>query len=114
MASTIVNLTTDNGPEVYYDNNFRATLDTHLEYLRKHQTTSVQQITPIDLDLYKGDFYGFLSSKGTPKYLHWIILRLNDMTSPLDFTPEMSIILIPDYQTVDLIRQQYLMIQKLT
>lgn len=72
-----------------YDIAFRNYIEDHLMFLRDHETT---ELVNIDGGLaYKnsGDFYGLLTDMSVPVYLHWVLLRVNNMTNPFAFNEDM-------------------------
>lgn len=87
---------------------YLATLESHLSYLKKMDTAVTNSITPRQSYKYEGDFYGLLSDMRIDKSYHYIILRMNNYTSPTDYKGEVKDIVIPDLAEVDLIKNIYM------
>ena len=113
MASKLNLYMPEIGPLVYYQEEFRHVLELHLEYLRSHPTTQIVSPDEQQTIFYQKDFYGFLTYQRVPQHLHWIIMRMNFMYSPEEFTPEYKQLLQPLASTIDIIRQQYETQQKI-
>lgn len=96
------------GPSVYYKEDFRNVLESHLLYLKGLNTTVKLQLEPHIVNRFKFDFYGILMNYHIPKHLHWLVLRLNNLYDPCVFPEDISIILVPSESEVDIIRQIYL------
>ncbi len=97
----------DPGPEVYYDPDFRALLEAHIPYLRVSEATRTMAVDLSKTAVYRGDFYGFLNAVGIPAYFHWIIMRLNDMSSPTEFDEKKTFLLVPEDRIIGIIEQQW-------
>ena len=48
------------GPDIYYDEDFRATIEAHIYYLRNHEETKILYLEPHILYRYEFDMYGML------------------------------------------------------
>lgn len=95
------------GSEVYYTKAFKDVLEAHMGYLRTHQNTRNLPINDHDKMVYRGDLGGYLNSVKTPLYLHWVIMRMNNMYSMYEFGPDTQTLLIPEESTIDKLRQQF-------
>ena len=79
-----------------------------MTYLRGLSTTR-----KVDLDLqnaykYEGDLDGLLTHLNIKPEFHFIIMRLNGFTSPLEYSPNKTMsLLIPDNKEIDKIRSTY-------
>lgn len=105
MGSMSINdLSSGTDQSVYYDPDFRNVLEDHITYLKLVQTTTTREIPPGYAARYRGNFYMFLQSQGIQQYMHWVIMRMNDMTSPTQFDESMTTYLIPDVTTLSQIR----------
>lgn len=96
------------GPNIYYDDSFRNVLEDHLWYLKNHASTNVLSIEPIKAYKYEYDLYGLLNSYSINMNLHWIIMRLNNMTDPTEVTRDLKMLLIPDIRVIEQIRQSHM------
>ena len=100
-------LALDQGSSTYYEDGFHKVLESFLQWLINDNGT--YQIT-VDQQIaykYETDFFGLLNVFNIPTNLHWLILRMNGYTSPLDTKANINSLLIPDITTVDFIRQSY-------
>lgn len=83
---TVMNRLNGRSNKLYYDSNFRIVLEHHLKLLKTRlKPTGV----PTDLTSYteRGDFRMFLLEIGVPTHLHWLIMRLNDITDVTNWYP---------------------------
>ena len=107
MAAAVDSMMIDPGPEVYYTDAFRNVLEDHLTYLRTSTTSSVIIITPMEAHRYEMDLHGLLATKNIPRYLHWLIMRMNFMNSPTEVKETLSQMIIPDPKEVARILQAF-------
>jgi hypothetical protein len=110
---SITNLMRSEGPAIYYDPTFRVVIESHMQFLLQHPT-----VQSIDLDSqltykYENDLFGLLSEVGVPYQLHWIIMRMNNMNSPLELTQEHQSLLIPSDTVISNIQKVYSTTNKL-
>jgi hypothetical protein len=103
--SAVENSVIDMGPDSYYTDQFRSVMEDHMTYLRNHPNTAIQAVLPNEADQWKGDFFGLLSAKNIPAKLHWIVMRMNNYTSPLKPDENLIAFMIPDPTVVEQIRQ---------
>jgi hypothetical protein len=104
----ILNILNKPSSSVYYEQGFRILLEDHLTYLKGLQTTR-----KIDIDIqnaykYEGDLDGLLTQLNIRPELHFIIMRLNNFTSPQEYSPDKTMtLLIPEDKEIDRIRSTY-------
>lgn len=108
MTNPIDSLQRSEGIAIFYDADFRVTLDNHLNYLRTHPTTVQMDVTPTQAYKHEGDFYALLTELNIPRHLFWIILRMNNFTNPSDTTQDLAFIIHPAPEELNLIRQRHL------
>lgn len=104
---SLVNQFPDIPANAYYDPAFRAILEDHMQLLRLNAKTTTQEVNGMDALRYAGDLYGYLTYNKLPQFLHWVILRMNDFTTPFAFDETVRSLLIPDAGVIDGIKQQY-------
>jgi hypothetical protein len=104
----IDSLMTDSGPAIYYDTTFMNVLEDFMTYLRTHPTTNIVDIDQMLAYKYEFDFFGLLAQYGIPPNLHWVTLRMNNMTSPNDFAKKAIVLLVPNASTIEAIRQSHM------
>jgi len=102
------------GPSIYYTDAFRHVLEDHLSLLSRDASTRVYQIDPSAAYKYEHDLFGFLSMIGVPAHAHWLVMRLNKMTSPDEFTLATPNLLLPDLGVVEKMRQSHMSSRKIT
>lgn len=93
---------------IFFNEAFRAVLETYLPKLRMSRDTSVSKVAPIDTITFRFDLDGYLISKHIPSFMHWIIARINGMKSAQDFGPGVEYLLYPAQEELEQIRQIYM------
>lgn len=87
---------TDDTPTIYYTEAIMNMLEQHIPYLLQGNRTTTIQVEVQRAHQYEYDFYGLLLTFNIPRWMHWITMRLNGMTSPDEYRATMTSILIPD------------------
>jgi len=93
------NLMRDPGASIYYDPDFRNVLEAHMTVLRQN-VREIVAIDPAAAYKYEFDFFSLLSFHKVPDNMHWIVMRMNNFTSPTDNDRTISNLLLPDTQLV--------------
>lgn len=96
------------GPDVYYSPEFRNVLEDHMTYLRTHPENSVVTIAPNIGYKYIGDLAGVLHHYNVPYHLHWVVMRMNNMTSPIDYRDTMLNLDTPSFTVVERLRTTHM------
>lgn len=100
MTMSVMNQMLGPGPQFYYTEEWRLLVETHLTWLRS-QTVSDSVIIDHQLAYkYEGDLYGALVELGIPEYLHFTILRMNGLVTPVDFPAEPVILMVPTREVI--------------
>lgn len=107
MAISLISMMSADGPAVYYSDALRVTIESHLGYLRTHPNTVYRQIDKQLAYKHEYDMYGLLTALGYPRHLHHVIMRINDLDSPMAYKSSMLYLLVPDTQVVDAIVNLY-------
>lgn len=102
------------GASIYYDPDFRNVLEAHMTYLRTHPTTVTLNIDPSKAYKYEFDLFSLFAEMNIPTYLHWLTMRMNQMTAPTDATRELDFLLVPDQTTVSRIAQSHRTTRKIS
>lgn len=113
MAMPILDLMTSEGDDVYYTEAWRLMIETHLTFLINHPLS-----VPITAELhqvykYEGDLYGLLTVLNVPRGYHYIVMRMNNITSPVDFRipddyeQDFMVLLTPSTTTIDTLRNVF-------
>ena len=95
------------GADIYYDPKFRIILEDHMTYLKNLASTKTVEIDMNRSYKYEGDFYGLLYDMGISPYLHFIILRMNDLTSPANYNNQIRQLIIPEGTEINRLRSAY-------
>lgn len=92
----------------YYSQAFRNLIEDHKNYLLNHSLTKQIPLTPNAEDIYTGDFYQLLQSLRIEQDLWWIIMRLNGLHSPLDYTGNLGNIYVPDASVINSLNTRFM------
>jgi hypothetical protein len=109
MKMALVNLMVDPGPDIFYNPEFRNVLEDHMTFLRENHS-HVVMVRPDQAFQWRGDFFGLLGNlnqEKVPRQYHWLVMRLNQYTSPTQFTEDTPAILVPDYSVIEKIAQSH-------
>lgn len=101
MTLSIIQMMQNEGDNVYYTPEWHRCVESHLEWIRKRPLSLPLKITPNDAYKYEGDLMGLLLAYNFRMEYHWVIMRVNDMSSPADFSAETMELIIPDLAEVD-------------
>lgn len=93
--------------ESYFDVKFQKIIEDHLVLLRNSAKKQPAQIDSQKAYVFKGDFYGFLSSMNVPVNYHYVNLRLNGYNHPSDYVGELTVLYLADPEKVDLLLDIY-------
>lgn len=110
---SILNELLDAGPDVYYTVEFRKTIEDHMTYLRTHTDTTILTVEPFIAYKYRGDLYRVLHHYNASAYLHWIIMRMNNWTSPTDFNENVTTLMVPSPTVIERMRAAFMAQSKL-
>lgn len=103
----------NDGPVVFYTADFRRLIEDHLDYLKQNNRSTPISIAEKDLHKYEYDLFGLLVEYELPRHLHWIVMRLNGMTSPDQFTELNTSLLIPDPSEIDRLKDIQMSVHKI-
>lgn len=108
MAMTVNELARQSSDYYYQREEFRNIIEDHLQVL-KHKGTKIPiPVSAYQESKYRGDFYGLLQNLQIPVELHWIVLRINGLHSPMDYQGTMIEIIGPDHNYIKLLLQRYM------
>lgn len=102
------------GADVYYDRLFRVVIEDHMTFLREHPQTSMIEVSSYLAYKYEGDFFGLLEQLNQPAQFHWIIMRMNKLTSPVYSENTINSVLVPAVDVIERIRSVFVNINKIT
>lgn len=103
----ILNILNKPTSSIYYEQGFRIHLEDHMTYLKTLASTRKVDISLHNAYKYQGDLDGLLTELKIKPEFHFIIMRMNDFTSPQEYTPDTLILLIPDSGVIEKIRSGY-------
>ncbi len=103
----INNYSYSEGPSIFYNDGFRSVIEAHVEFLRNHAETRSLYLEPNDVYIYEFDMYGLLMKNHIQPYMHWIVLRVNNLYSMTNFPKDLSELLIPSDGIINQLRQIY-------
>lgn len=101
MTMPIHSLMRSSGPSVYYSEEFRRMIESHLLFLQTHPDTQQIALEPHMVYKYEHDLFGLLGELNVPPQYHWIIMRMNGFTNPIDLTQETEILLLPSLSVIN-------------
>lgn len=104
MVMTIQSKMVRDGGAIYYTAAFRRMLETHMAYLRQQSQSNQVAVEPQLAYKYEADLFGLLHHlKIQPQY-HWLVMRLNDMTSPTQMRADRFSLILPDFNEIEKLR----------
>lgn len=95
MAQAILNFISKSGPSVYYTEAYQNMIEDHLLYLKKDGNYNLANVDVKVAQIAHLDLFHYLALMAVPNYLHWTIMRLNDMVSPTEFTYNTAFLYVP-------------------
>lgn len=107
MAMTVMSKIAPLGDLSYYSDGFRIIIETHLQWLINHETTSVSTVEAGDGYRYSGDLDGLFSFIGLQTDMFWVTMRMNGYTSPIEYAGDKLDFLIPNRSTLNFLAQRY-------
>lgn len=107
MANHAVNdLISYSYPAISAEPIYRQKLVPYLDYLRKHSETLKVPVLQADARPFYYNLNGYLLSQGYDPLLHWIIMLMSDIESPMDFDERVKYILVPSISIISEIETQ--------
>lgn len=103
--SAVDAMLTAQGTGVYYTDDFRNVLEDHMTYLRTAASTTVMNVDPIKAYRFEFDLDGLLLDMGIPLYLHWVVMRMNNFSSPQHVPANLTSLLIAAPSELQMIMQ---------
>lgn len=93
--------------DVFYDERFKLLIEQHLNDLIMFKGNTFLTISALEMDVWKGNLYGYLFSESVPVFQHWIIMRMNGMDSTLDFHGDYDRLVLPDVENITRLRELF-------
>lgn len=98
-VSTLLDNTFDDSE--YNSESFKTVIEDHLSILsHPKRITEVKSVSPVDANRFEYDFFGLLRILNVPVQYHWVVMRVNGMSSPVDFRKTMLSVKIPNYDLI--------------
>ena len=104
---TIDELMVDSGEYVYYTDGFHVEIESHFPRLLSDGYVVTHGIDKQQGVVYEGDFFGLLRNLGIPDFAHYVIMRLNGFTSPMEFKRTTTTIMVPNLSEIEMIKSVY-------
>ncbi|MNU19683.1 hypothetical protein D3C71_79160 [compost metagenome] len=105
---TINDLAFDEGATVYYDDGFRNVIEDHMTILRARSDSMTKMVEPGRAYKYEADYYGLLQFLEVPTALHWVTLRMNGYTSPMQYDGVGVTVLVPNPDVIEQMRSSHM------
>ena len=106
MTHPLSKLVVGTVPTDYLSEGFKRLLEDHIPYI-KSTRLQAYAITEEQNERAVGDFYSLLLEEKVPIELHWITLRINDMTTPADYKGNYAQFAVPAISTISSLLQKY-------
>lgn len=87
---------------------YRANIDTLRGYFKQHPQTELITIPAEEAYLYRGDLTGLLLARGIPLEDHYLIMRVNELTSIHSIEAETITLTVPSPDTINQFKKNYL------
>lgn len=97
-------LANDPGPEFYYSDIWRQTVEDHLDLLVTANNPTVIDVQPNDAYRYRGDLFGYLTHAGIGLEHHYLVARLNGYRDGSEFDENRTAIVVPSLETIERLR----------
>lgn len=86
----------------FYDTDFRNVLEDHIPMLISSAGARYYPLDPSEAYYHRGDFYALMKEVAAlPEQYHWIVMRCNGLTNPLEYDGKVLQLLLPDLSEVD-------------
>jgi len=113
-VSSLSGALNDDGPALFYRADFRNVLEYHMEFLRSRGNAYPITVEPHIAYKYEYDFTGLMLHYNIPRHLHWVIMRLNGFTSPLEYRADVLLLLGPDPKLLDQLMNTHSTVQSIS
>jgi len=107
VVMSISRLMVPEGAALYYDPKFRAMLEDHMSWLLAQPENQLINVLDNHAYKYEGDLTGLLRQYAIQDEYHWLTMRANRMTSPMDYRADMKQLVVIDRRYVDQLRTVY-------
>lgn len=113
MVMTVVRRLNKTAEDIYDSAAWRLVVESHLHWLRTTRESDMVVVPANLVYKFEGDLFGALTELRIPSYMHWTIMRMNGLYSPVNFSGEQAITLhVPTRETFQELAQVALTAQK--
>jgi hypothetical protein len=97
------------GPEVYYDEGFRAVFEDHLNFIlnTKRDALAIETVDENTGARFAGDFRGLMLEMGKEPHMAWFNMRINGYTNCSEYDGSQISLYILQTSVVDKLAAQY-------
>ena len=103
-----MNLQIPAGSTNFYSSGFRNLIENHLQYLQTHPQTQPIILSPHYEDVYTGDFFGLLQYLNISQDLFWVVMRVNNLYSPLEYNGDLGIVYLPARSVIENLNTKFM------
>ena len=86
---------------------FRELIEDFRTDLRHEETTEELEVSAADAYRYSGDLFGLLTAYSIPARYQWVVMRVNNYLSPLDYHYTDANPVIPSFDRIDALHDYY-------
>jgi hypothetical protein len=104
---TLDQLMVPDGPAAYYNPGMMNVFEDHMNYLRTHPLTQYKEVDPALAYQYEYDLKGLFQKMNISQHLHYIVLRMNGYTTFNDKLGDALLLMVPNPDEIDRIKQSY-------
>ena len=108
MPFSITTKQITSGTSNTYSVGFRNLIEDHIQYLQTSPYTRSIALKGMDEYRFTGDFYALLQVNNIDQDMWWVVMRINNLHSPIDYAGDLKSILVPDRDRVLAILQKYM------
>jgi len=108
MQSSLRRTKRDDGLDIYYDPDFIRMIESHLGLLRRDASTTLMPVPERHGWKNEGDLAGLLTAMDVPRFMHHIVMRVNNMRSNEDFLGTETVLRVPSSQVIEKLRSRYI------
>lgn len=113
MSITLNEKMKDPGPDIAYSADFRRVLEDHIPWLLSLSSTITLDISSDVAVKADGDLITVLHHYNLPTGMHWLIMRMNGYTSPMQYSMEHNRLFIPSQEDFSSIMKVHRTTQKM-
>lgn len=100
MTMSINKLSVKPGNQLFYSMGFHRYIEGYLKYIRENEIEKIIYIDPHKKYVFEGDLFGLLDQLSIDRKFHWVIMRVNDLTSPMYLDLENTELLLPNLEKI--------------